>query len=134
MLTSLRAWWHNPAPHIPAASSTVSPMDHARLQTICAAIRRGDYTAAAQLLAARDDGDHTDPARLNLLAVLALAASDWTQAARLWRAAVRADARYLPPRRNLRRYYELFEFGRSHVPIALGDEPEFLMDGRRGER
>jgi hypothetical protein len=63
---------------------------------------------------------------LNLLGVLAVAEGDWNQAVRLWQRAVRVDHAYLPARRNLRRYFELFQFGRSDIPIALGDEPERL--------
>ena len=65
-----------------------------------------------------------DAACLNVLGVLAVAESDWKQAAKLWRAAVRTDAAYQPPRQNLRRYFEIFEFGRSSVALALGDEDQ----------
>jgi hypothetical protein len=103
-------------------------VDPVRLQQARAAIRSGDFDRARTLLADWDETVWVDGACLNVLGVLAVAESDWKRAARLWRAAVRANRAYQPPRQNLRRYFELFQFGRSSVAIALGDEPG-LRDG-----
>jgi hypothetical protein len=87
-----------------------------------AAIRAGEFDRAQVLLSEWDQTAWTDAECLNLLGVLAVARSDWKQAVRYWRAAVRADRRYAPPRQNLRRHYELFQFGRSRVEISLGEQ------------
>ena len=91
----------------------------------CRAIRRGEFTRARAMFSAWDEPAHRDAACLNVLGVLAVAESDWKHAAKLWRAAVHTDAGYQPAQQNLRRYYELFQFGRSEVAIALGDEADF---------
>jgi hypothetical protein len=103
-------------------------VDPVRLTQARAAIRTGDFDRARTLLADWDETVRADAACLNVLGVLAVAESDWKRAVRLWRAAVRANGAYQPPRQNLRRYFELFEFGRSSVPIAIGDEPNLCGD------
>ena len=44
---------------------------------------------------------------------------------REYRAALKADRHYEPAKHNMTRYYERFTFGRSDVPIDIGDrDPE----------
>jgi hypothetical protein len=105
-------------------------VDEARLRSARTAIRTGEFARAALLLAEWDESTRRHAPWLNVLGVLAVARWDWKQAAGFWRAAGRADKHYAPAQQNLRRYYELFEFGRSAVPIALGDEIAGVADGR----
>jgi hypothetical protein len=68
------------------------------------------------------DGVWSHSACLNLLGLVAEARGDWSKARRLWSRAARTDRRYLPPRLNIRRYFELFKFGYSRYAVAFGEE------------
>ena len=59
---------------------------------------------------------------LNLLGLIAEARGQWGKAKRFWGRSIRADRSYLPPRENLRRWFELTHFGRSAFSVAFGDE------------
>ena len=41
---------------------------------------------------------------------------------REYRAALKADRHYEPAMHNMTRYYERFTFGRSEIPVDIGDE------------
>jgi DNA-binding response OmpR family regulator len=60
----------------------------------------------------------------NLTGVLMELRGDHDASYRAYRAALKADRRYEPARHNMTRYYERFTFGRSAVPLDLGDTPE----------
>ncbi|MBC8105824.1 MAG: hypothetical protein H7Z14_04475 [Anaerolineae bacterium] len=104
--------------------ATVPRVRWSVLHFACHAVRDGRFNDARALMTQESDHVPTDAPCLNLMGVLAMAHGHWDEAARLWRQALHADRTYLPSRRNLRRYFELFQFGRSSVPIALGDEPQ----------
>ncbi|HWE93064.1 MAG TPA: hypothetical protein VG269_03755 [Tepidisphaeraceae bacterium] len=97
----------------------------AELLRACRAIRLADYDTAELALAA---GVGIWPnvercaAYLNLLGVIREARHDWRDACYWYRRAVMADRRYDPTQQNLRRIYELYTFGKSAEPLALGDE------------
>jgi hypothetical protein len=63
---------------------------------------------------------------LNLMGLIAESRGEWHKAKRFWGRSIRADRTYQPPRQNLRRYFELFQFGSSSLSVAFGDEPQFM--------
>jgi len=64
----------------------------------------------------------SDAACLNLQGVIHELREQWKPARKLYHRAIRADGDYAPARQNMRRMYELYTFGHSDEPIALGDE------------
>jgi hypothetical protein len=107
-------------------AATVPRVRWSALRCACQSLRNGRLDDVRTLMTRESDLVPNDAPCLNLLGVLALADGDWHKAVRFWKRAVHADHSYTPARRNLRRYFELFQFGRSDIPIALGDEPECL--------
>lgn len=89
------------------------------------AVRRGEPDVAEAFVAQGGDAVRTSAACLNVLGLIAEARGQWPAARRYWSRSVRADRHYGPPRQNLRRYFELFQFGRSCCGVAFGDEPQF---------
>ncbi len=87
-----------------------------------AAIRAGAPELAEALGTEYGDLARSDAACLNVLGVIAEARGRWTDAKRFWGKSLRADPRYAPAYQNLRRYFELWTWGRSEYPRALGDE------------
>lgn len=59
---------------------------------------------------------------LNLMGVIHEFRGDWRRARRCYGKAMRADRDFAPAEQNMRRWYELFTFGRTNLPVALGDE------------
>ncbi|HWE37060.1 MAG TPA: response regulator [Isosphaeraceae bacterium] len=57
----------------------------------------------------------------NLKGILHEARNEHDDSLREYKAALKADRRFEPARHNLKRYYERFTFGRSDVPIDLGE-------------
>jgi Flp pilus assembly protein TadD len=86
------------------------------------AIQRGHFDEADQMLAETGRGAWTDAVRWNLQGVAFECRREWKRALRCYGRAVRADRQFAPARQNLRRLYELYTFGRSNEPIALGEE------------
>jgi hypothetical protein len=89
------------------------------------AIRARDLSFAEALLDECGDAAERDPDCLNLRGLVAELRGRWSEARRDWVRAARRSNDGHAARRNLRRYYELYEFGCTRVPIALGDEPDF---------
>jgi DNA-binding response OmpR family regulator len=57
----------------------------------------------------------------NLKGILHEVRNEHDDSLREYKAALKADRRFEPARHNLKRYYERFTFGRSDVPIDLGE-------------
>ena len=100
------------------------PADYAAaLQRVRSALRESDVATAEMLLMrAADLGQH-DAAYFNLIGVLYEARRQWRLAKKFYGKSLKAEKNYASAQQNLRRIYELYEFGRAHEPIALGDEP-----------
>lgn len=58
----------------------------------------------------------------NLLGVLYEAQAKWRLARKCYGKAIAADKHFAPAQTNMRRLYELENFGESEQPISLGDE------------
>lgn len=59
---------------------------------------------------------------LNLMGLICESRGDWRRARQFYGRAMRADRAFAPAEQNMRRWYELFTFGRTNLPVALGDE------------
>jgi hypothetical protein len=92
------------------------------LRRACEAVRSGDFARAKAILESAPAAGTCDAACLNLLGVICEADRDWRQARKHYGKAIRADGEFTPARQNMRRWYELFTFGRTEYPILLGDE------------
>lgn len=89
------------------------------------AVRADDMaTAESLLMHAADLSAGRDAPYFNLLGVLYEAQGNWRLAKKFYTKALRADRSYEPAERNVRRMYELESFGRTSVPLTLGDEDE----------
>lgn len=110
----------------PAASGSAAPepAGYAHvLQKIRKAFRESDVASAEGLLMrAADLGQH-DAAYFNLLGVLYEARRQWRLAKKFYGKSLKAEKGYASAQQNLRRVYELYTFGHSTEPVALGDEP-----------
>lgn len=91
------------------------------------AIRRCDCELAKAIIIGAGDAVWQNARCLNVLGVIAEARGDWELARRLWSRAARRDRSYQPPRQNLRRYFELFYWGRCRDSVAFGDEQKFQL-------
>lgn len=107
----------------------VSRLRMSVLRSACRAVREGRLDDARQSIAQEGDAADSDAWCLNLLGILAVLRGDWPVAARCWRRALVVDRNCVPARHNIRRYFELFQFGHSNEPFLLGDEPECSMNG-----
>jgi len=86
------------------------------------ALRAGELDGAEALVMEYGDLAMSDAACLNVLGVVAEVRGRWGEARKFWGRAVRADRKYEPAYQNLRRYFELWQWGRSECVRALGDE------------
>ena len=85
------------------------------------AIRGGRLEVASGLLAPQGGILASDPAYLNLVGVVCEAQGQWQMARRFYGVAISVAPRFAPAQQNMRRLYELYTFGRSQEPLALGD-------------
>lgn len=63
-----------------------------------------------------------DAAWLNLMGVVHESRGNWRRARRFYGKAMRADRGFEPAEQNMRRWFELFTYGHTDWPVALGDE------------
>jgi hypothetical protein len=85
------------------------------------ALRTGKLELAKCLLEECGDSHLHDAACLNVLGLIAEAGDDWKSARRHWRSAVRADRSYAPAWQNIRRHFELFNWGQSRLSAAFAE-------------
>ena len=114
----------------PGGTAATDPRGAMLVLRACTFVRLGDIEQAADLLESeilpvRDAG------RLNLLGVIFEKCGQWAEARRYYGRAMRADRTSAPARQNLRRWFELDTFGRTDLPLLLGDEEPRLWLVRR---
>ena len=80
-----------------------------------------DFQAAALCLAAAAKIEQGSPEVHNLQGVLAEISGDYDAARLAYGRAIRIDARYEPAQQNMRRLFELFNFGSSQETMHLGE-------------
>ena len=107
---------------------------HARLallREVRREMRVGRLEEAEVLLKSAQQSGARDPQWLNLMGVLHEARGLWKLARKHYGKAMKADRRFAPAQQNMRRWYELFTFGRAREPVSLGDEgpDETCADG-----
>jgi DNA-binding response OmpR family regulator len=86
------------------------------------ALRESDIASAEALLMKAGDIAEHDAAYFNLLGVIYEMRRQWRLAKKFYGKAKRADGNYEPAEHNLRRIYELYTFGRSKEPVAMGGD------------
>ena len=86
------------------------------------ALRASDIGGAESLLMKAADLAQHDAAYFNLIGVIYETRRQWRLARKFYGKAMRTDGKYAPAEQNMRRIYELYTFGRSSEPVALGDE------------
>ena len=91
------------------------------------ALRLAQYTDAESLIMRAADLAGKDPAYFNLLGVLYESQRQWRLARKFYGKAIACDKGYEPAQRNMRRIYELEQFGTSREAVTLGDEPEVWL-------
>jgi DNA-binding response OmpR family regulator len=64
----------------------------------------------------------TNAEAFNLAGVLFEMQEDYDRAKKYYGQAIKADKNYEPAQQNMRRAFELFQFGSSKEPLSLGDE------------
>jgi tetratricopeptide (TPR) repeat protein len=94
----------------------------ALLRRARSAIRAGELELAEALVMEYGDLALSDAACLNVLGVIAEVRGKWSDARKFWSRALRADPRSDAAYQNLRRYFELWNWGRSECQRAFGDE------------
>ena len=108
---------HGPRPD---AVSPGSPAD--RLREIKRLINLQRFDAAAEGIVAALQQDDRSPEIHNLRGILYEIAGDYDGAKRSYGQAIRLDARHEGAQQNMRRLYELFNFGSSQEAIHLGEK------------
>jgi tetratricopeptide (TPR) repeat protein len=91
----------------------------------CQAIRRRDLNLAEQLLDGWPKLARPNATYWNLRGLLAEAQGNWNKARRYWQRALRMNRHHRAAERNLRRYFEFYEWGWSELTAAFGDELEY---------
>lgn len=103
-------------------SSDVSAACWQAVQKASPLLRRGAIDQAAAVLRAACTGEPVHAGWLNLMGVICESRGDWRRARRYYGKAMRANHNFAPAEQNMRRWYELFTFGRTKLPVALGDD------------
>jgi DNA-binding response OmpR family regulator len=93
------------------------------MKRVRSALRASDITGAETLLMKAADLAQHDAAYFNLLGVIYEARRQWRLAKKFYGKAIHTDRNYETAQQNMRRIYELYTFGHSRQPVALGDEP-----------
>lgn len=113
-----------------AAPMAIAPGDAleggyaAVLDRVRKALRMANFADAETMLMTAADLGQQDAAYFNLLGVLYEVQRKWNLARKFYGKAMHADRHYKPAQENMRRIYELYTFGHSTQPVALGDEME----------
>jgi Flp pilus assembly protein TadD len=89
------------------------------LMIATSAAQRGEWKLASAELMKCPESALDDAACLNLLGLAAEVRGDWKCARKMYQRALQRDRSCQPAEQNLRRYFELFTFGRSHVPMCF---------------
>ena len=92
------------------------------LDRVRRSLRLANFTTAEGLLMRAADLAGRDAQYFNLLGVLYEANHDWRLAKKFYGKAIKFDRRYEPAQQNMRRLYELLQYGSTIHPVALGDE------------
>jgi DNA-binding response OmpR family regulator len=112
---------------VPASTDSLSGGYAGVLDRVRKNLRLAQYTDAETLLMKAADLSLKDAAYFNLLGVLYEARRQWRLAKKFYGKSLKEDGDYAPAQHNLRRIYELTQFGSTTTGIQLGDEPDILF-------
>ena len=84
-------------------------------------------TAESLLMRVAESREKQSAEYFNLLGILYEAQAKWRLARKCYGKAIAADKNFVPAQSNMRRLYELQNFGKSAEPVLLGDEAAYLM-------
>lgn len=101
-----------------AAGGYAGVIDRARQ-----ALREAKWAEAESLLMKAADLSEKDATYFNLVGVLAEMQKQWKLARKFYGRAIAADGHHEAAQQNMQRIYELYQFGHSSRPVAMGDEP-----------
>jgi Flp pilus assembly protein TadD len=113
-----------PAPMAQSNGEELAGGYEAVLDRVRKALRLAKYTDAESLIMKAADLADKDSAYFNLLGVLYESQRQWRLAKKFYGKAIAYDKNYEPAQKNMRRIYELEQFGRSHEAVTFGDEPQ----------
>ena len=105
---------------LPASSIAVGY--RSTLAMVRNALRREDWGEAEALLMRAGPLAGHDPAFFNLVGVLREVEGNKNAAAEFYGKAIRSNPNYSAAQQNMRRLYELKNFGHTDQHVALGDE------------
>ena len=105
----------------PLASPPPTAARDSLLLDACVSLRAGRVNDASAMLSPHRSVLARDAGYLNLLGVVCEVRRQWKLARRFYGVAMSVDSRHEPAQLNMRRMYELYTFGRSREPLALGD-------------
>jgi len=106
-----------PAPH-PAREETFDT----HVQAAKRLINLREFPAAREHIAKALEIRSDSPEVFNLGGVLFVMLEDYKRAKRYYGQAIRLNKNYEPAQQNMRRIYELFQFGSSKEPFNLGED------------
>jgi DNA-binding NtrC family response regulator len=110
--------------HGPSTIPPVPPRDDfdSHIVTAQRLLNLQDFARAKKhLIRALELNDKSAEA-FNLTGVLFEMQEDYNRAKKYYGQAIKLDKRYEPAQQNMRRIFELFNFGASKEPVALGDD------------
>ncbi len=81
-----------------------------------------DFNSARKELIRALELNENSPEALNLAGVMIEMRDDHERAKKYYGAAIKLDSNYEPAQQNMRRLFELFNFGSSNEPYNLGDK------------
>jgi DNA-binding NtrC family response regulator len=110
--------------HGPTATPPAPPRDdfESHIVTAQRLLNLRDFARAQQHLVRALELNDKSAEAFNLTGVLFEMKEEYDRAKKYYGQAIKLDSRYEPAQQNMRRIFELFSFGSSKEPVALGDE------------
>jgi CheY-like chemotaxis protein len=116
-----------PDPEPPAGGQGAPNPYSSVVSQIRRSLQLAEYTSAETMLSQVADRRELNSAEyFNLLGVLYEAQHKWRLARKCYGKAIAASRKYEPAQLNMRRMYELYAFGRSALPVSLGQDADEL--------
>lgn len=109
---------------VPTAAPTVSPRDDFEYHVVNAKrlLNLQDFARARKHLVRALDLNTSSAEAFNLTGVLFEMLDDYDKAKKYYGQAIKLNKHYEPAQANMRRIFELFNFGSSKEPMALGED------------
>ena len=109
--------------HGPSTTPPVPPRDDfdSHIVTAQRLLNLQDFARAKKHLIRALELNDKSPEAFNLTGVLFEMQEDYDRAKKYYGQAIKLDKRYEPAQQNMRRIFEVFNFGTSKEPVGLGD-------------